>query len=246
MSPTQIQNSVIEINEMCFRYPGDNHDVLDIAQFSVAKGDRVFIKGASGCGKSTLLSLLGGINTPTQGQVSVLDTSVGELRGAKRDHFRANHIGFIFQMFNLIPYLSMIDNVTLPCRFSIPRRDKAIQRSHSLEAEAVRLLAHLGLDDKALLARKVTELSMGQQQRVAAARALIGSPEVVIADEPTSALDTDSRESFLKLLFDECGEVGATLVFVSHDPALQTMFDQTIALANINRATPMGAITNDA
>ena len=240
------QAEVIQIKEMCFRYPGSNNDVLDITQFSVARGERIFIKGASGCGKSTLLSLLGGVNTPTQGQVLLLDTSIGDLRGAKRDHFRSNHIGFIFQMFNLIPYLSMIDNVTLPCRFSKPRRDKALQRNKSLEDEAVRLLAHLGLDDKTLLDRKVTELSMGQQQRVAAARALIGSPEVVIADEPTSALDADSRESFLNLLFNECKEVGATLVFVSHDPSLQTLFDHTIALTEINRAAQKEVTNNDA
>ena len=240
------QTNVIQIKEMCFRYPGSHDDVLDIAQFSIMRGERVFIKGASGCGKSTLLSLLGGVNSPTQGQIIVLDTSVGELRGAKRDHFRANHIGFIFQMFNLIPYLSMIDNVTLPCRFSKARQEKALQRSNSLENEAIRLLAHLGLDDNTLLGRKVTELSMGQQQRVAAARALIGSPEVVIADEPTSALDADSRESFLKLLFNECEEASATLVFVSHDPSLHTLFDHTIALTEINRAAQKEAINNDA
>jgi len=232
MNPAQ----VINIEQLQFSYPGSKQIVLDIAQFSVQQGERVFIKGQSGCGKSTLLSLIGGVNTPVHGKVSVLETSVGDLRGAKRDHFRANHIGFIFQMFNLIPYLSMIDNVTLPCRFSKTRQANALKRSESLDVEAVRLLQHLGLEDKNLLQRKVTELSMGQQQRVAAARALIGSPEVVIADEPTSALDADSRESFLKLLFNECEAVGATLVFVSHDPSLQSLFDRTVALTEINRA----------
>lgn len=233
-------SNVINIENLRFRYPGSHHDVLDIEHFSISQGERLFIKGASGCGKSTLLSLLGGISTPNEGKVSVLGTSVGKLRGSQRDHFRANHIGFVFQMFNLIPYLSMIDNVTLPCRFSTERQTKALQRSDNLEQEAIRLLDHLGLHDKTLLSRKVTELSMGQQQRVAAARALIGSPEVVIADEPTSSLDADARESFLKLLFNECEETGATLVFVSHDPSLQSLFHHTVALADINRATHTG------
>ncbi|MCG8325573.1 MAG: ABC transporter ATP-binding protein [Thiotrichales bacterium] len=236
----------MHIEDLRFRFPGSDHDVLDIDRFSIARGERIFIKGPSGCGKSTLLSLLGGVNVPGKGRISVLDTSVGELRGSERDHFRANHIGFIFQMFNLIPYLSMIDNVTLPCRFSKVRYTNALQRSDKLEQEAVRLLNHLGLDDQVFLQRKVTELSMGQQQRVAAARALIGRPELVIADEPTSSLDADSRESFLQLLFNECEEVEATLVFVSHDQSLQRFFDHTVELAEINRAAQEEIISDDA
>jgi len=239
------RSAVVQIEGLRFRFPGNDHDVLDIDRFSVTPRERIYIKGPSGCGKSTLLSLLGGVNVPDSGRVTVLDTSVGELRSSGRDRFRADHIGFIFQMFNLIPYLSMIDNVTLPCRFSKVRYKRALQRSGNLEQEAVRLLNHLGLDDQALLQRKVTELSMGQQQRVAAARALIGSPEIVIADEPTSALDVDSRESFLTLLFDECDETAATLLFVSHDPYLQTLFDHTVALTDINRAAQMEARSND-
>lgn len=234
--------AIVDIEQLRFRYPGSDHDVLDIETFSVERGERIFIKGASGCGKSTLLSLLGGVNSPNTGRVSVLGTSLGELRGSKRDHFRANHIGFIFQMFNLIPYLSMIDNVTLPCRFSRSRERNALQRSATLDEEALRLLDHLGLHDSKLRSRKVTELSMGQQQRVAAARALIGNPEVVIADEPTSALDADSRESFLKLLFQECEASGATLVFVSHDPSLQSLFHHTVSLTDINRAAQGAAL----
>jgi len=230
------QPTVIQIEKLRFHYPKAQHDVLDIENFSVAKGERIFIKGASGCGKSTLLSLLGGVNTPNSGRVSILDTSIGELKGSKRDHFRANHIGFIFQMFNLIPYLSMVENVILPCRFSKPRHAKAIARSETLEAEAIRLLQHLELKDEALLSRSVTELSIGQQQRVAAARALIGAPEVLIADEPTSSLDADARESFLKLLFNECSAAGTTLAFVSHDTSLEKLFDRSVALAEINKA----------
>jgi putative ABC transport system ATP-binding protein len=139
-------------------------------------------------------------------------------------------------MFNLIPYLSMVDNVTLPCRFSRQRRDKAVKRSGTPEREAIRLLDHLDMAHDDLLGRPVTTLSVGQQQRVAAARALMGSPEIVIADEPTSSLDANRREAFVQLLFNECGESGATLVFVSHDESLEPLFDRRIPLKEANRA----------
>jgi putative ABC transport system ATP-binding protein len=124
----------------------------------------------------------------------------------------------------------------LPCRFSKARHDKALQRSGSLEAEAVRLLEHLDVAHTELLHRPVTALSVGQQQRVAAARALMGAPELLIADEPTSSLDTDRREAFVSLLFRECAQAGSTLVFVSHDATLERLFDRTIRLAEVNTA----------
>ena len=158
------------------------------------------------------------------------------LGSVERDHFRADHVGYIFQMFNLIPYLSVVDNVVLPCRFSARRRDKALVRGDGLEAEARRLLGHLDMDHPELLGRQVTTLSVGQQQRVAAARALMGSPELLIADEPTSSLDTDRRESFIRLLFDECRRAGSTLVFVSHDASLERLFHRTVNLAHANRS----------
>jgi putative ABC transport system ATP-binding protein len=139
-------------------------------------------------------------------------------------------------MFNPIPYLSVVENVTLPCRFSRLRRERALARSGTLEQEALRLLGHLDLADPALVGRAVTTLSVGQQQRVAAARALMGSPEMLIADEPTSALDPDRREAFTRLLFDECRAAGSTLIFVSHDAALEGLFDRTLRLAGLNRA----------
>ncbi len=133
----------------------------------------------------------------------------------RSDFFPAFALGAGCAMFNLIPYLSVVDNVMLPCRFSARRRAKALARGNDLEAEARRLLQHLDMDHPELHRRAVTTLSVGQQQRVAAARALMGSPELLIADEPTSSLDSDRRESFIRLLFDECRKVGATLIFVS-------------------------------
>ena len=210
--------------------------VLDITSLRIDKGERVFIEGPSGSGKSTLLALLAGILTPQDGHVIVLDHCLEEMGGALRDHFRADHIGFIFQMFNLIPYLTVIENVTLPCRFSRRRREKALCNANSVVAEARRLLAHLDLDHPDLLSRAVTELSVGQQQRVAAARALMGAPELVIADEPTSSLDAGHRRSFIRLLFEECAKAQSTLVFVSHDISLAPLFDRTVRLPEINRA----------
>lgn len=159
-----------------------------------------------------------------------MDQSLGSLSAAARDRFRADHIGFIFQMFNLIPYLSVIENVMLPCRFSARRKQRAMANSATLEHEAQRLLDHLDLSDSSLQERRITDLSVGQQQRVAAARALMGAPEILIADEPTSALDSDRREAFIRLLFDECAEQGSTLVFVSHDESLQPLFDRNLKL----------------
>ncbi len=142
----------------------------------------------------------------------------------------------IFQMFNLLPYLSVLENVTLPCRFSAPRRARAIAAAGSVVAEARRLLAHLGLDDLGLERRAAAELSVGQQQRVAAARALIGRPDLIVADEPTSALDTDRRLDFVELLHRECESTAAALLFVSHDRSLAGHFDRVAELPALNAA----------
>lgn len=228
---------VIDVNNLVFQWQPDSPTVLSIDDLQVSQGECLLIKGPSGSGKSTLLSLLSGVTTASAGTVHVMDQALDQLGSVQRDHFRADHIGYIFQMFNLIPYLSIVDNVVLPCRFSARRRAKVLTRANGLETEARRLLQHLDMDHPDLHRRAVTTLSVGQQQRVAAARALMGSPELLIADEPTSSLDADRRESFIQLLFDECRESGATLIFVSHDASLQHLFDRTIDLAEINRST---------
>ncbi|TVQ84992.1 MAG: ABC transporter ATP-binding protein [Chromatiaceae bacterium] len=227
---------VVALRDLRFRWRPDEPEVLALDQLQVARGEHLFIAGPSGSGKSTLLGLLAGVNVPQQGSVQVLGQALEGLDGAARDRFRARHIGYIFQMFNLIPYLSILDNVLLPCRFSARRRARARARSGRLVAEAHRLLAHLDLAAPDLLSRPVTALSVGQQQRVAAARALIGAPELLIADEPTSALDSDRRQAFLRLLFDECRASGSALIFVSHDTSLAGLFDRSLALGAVNQA----------
>lgn len=229
------QTPAITVRDLRFRWRGDLPEVLYIPELEVARGERIFIRGASGSGKSTLLSLLAGVNLPTAGEVRVLGATLDRLSGAKRDHFRSDHIGFVFQLFNLIPYLSVLENVTLPCRFSRRRSHNALASGNGLDAEAMRLLRHLDMADDSLIHRPVTELSVGQQQRVATARALIGAPEIIIADEPTSALDSDMRQAFLQLLFQECEATGSTLLLVSHDRQLETLFERHVALHEINR-----------
>ncbi|KDA02129.1 ABC transporter ATP-binding protein [Hyphomonas oceanitis] len=222
----------IQIDGLRFAWKG-NAPVLDVPAFTLARGERLFLRGPSGSGKSTLLGVIAGVLEADAGKVSVLGQDLASLSSSARDRMRADHLGVIFQMFNLVPYLSVVGNVTLPLKFSAARR-KAV--GGDAEAEAKRLLGRLGLTDEALLERRVSDLSVGQQQRVAAARALIGAPEIVIADEPTSALDADARDRFITLLSEEAARTGAALLFVSHDASLARLFDRAVDLAEINRA----------
>ncbi len=229
-------DAIVELSDVRFSWAGNGQPTVEIDAFQVQAAERVFVQGPSGSGKSTLLSLLSGVITPQRGSIRVLMQDMRTLDGAERDRFRADHIGFIFQMFNLIPYLSVVENVTLPCGFSARRRARTLRNAVSVEAEAVRLLNDLDMGEPGLLRRPVTELSVGQQQRVAAARALIGAPALIIADEPTSSLDADRRIAFLELLFRECAREQAALIFVSHDASLENRFDRAIEFAAINRA----------
>lgn len=205
-------------------------EVLRLEPFAVARGERLFLHGPSGSGKTTLLGLLAGVLTPTAGRVEILGENLGRLPASQRDAFRGVHVGYLFQLFNLIPWLTVLENITLPCRLHAARRVRL--GSETPEAAALRLAQRLEIAP--FLDTAVTELSVGQQQRVAAARALIGAPELVIADEPTSALDADLRDRFLELLFEQCVEVKATLLFVSHDLSLGQRFDRVCSLPRMN------------
>jgi putative ABC transport system ATP-binding protein len=219
-----------------FTWPGRNAFSLAIDDFAIEKGERLFLAGPSGSGKSTFLALLAGIVSPQEGAVVVLGTDIAKLRGAARDRFRAEHYGIIFQMFNLLPYGSVIDNVVLPLSFSDKRRKRATAQG-GVHAEAARLLESLGLEREVVANSSAANLSVGQQQRVAAARALIGSPEIVIADEPTSSLDRNRQQAFLDLLFADLDAAGATLVMVSHDESLSGRFTRVVSLEDIARVS---------
>ncbi len=226
---------MIELRDLEFHWPGTAAACLDVALLQMSQGESALLRGASGSGKSTLLALLGGVVVPGRGSVQVLGADFVSLSARARDRFRADHIGFLFQQFNLIPYLSVVENVLLPCGFSTRRRDAAAAQGMSARGEAKRLLSRLDVDSS-LWSRGVTRLSVGQQQRVAIARAMIGRPELIIADEPTSALDEARKESFLDLLMQECAAAGSTLLFASHDAGLEKRFDRIIDLPALNRA----------
>ncbi|MFV8824280.1 ABC transporter ATP-binding protein [Thauera sp. WH-2] len=228
--------AAVLLDALRYRWPGADCDCLNIATLRIAAGERVFLRGPSGSGKTTLLSLVGGVILPQVGVVRIAGQSLAALSAGARDRFRADHVGFVFQLFNLLPYLSARDNILLACRFSPQRRARIAVAGSTPEAEATRLAERLDLG-AALLDRPAAALSVGQQQRVAAARALIGRPGLVVADEPTSALDAERQQAFIDLLLDECAAAGAALLFVSHDQRLAGHFDRVLDLATIHRAT---------
>ncbi|HAC35124.1 MAG TPA: ABC transporter ATP-binding protein [Gammaproteobacteria bacterium] len=223
----------ILLQDVGFAYPdAPEQQVLAIQRWSVDTGERVFVHGPSGGGKSTLLNLLCGIHRAGHGQVSVLGQRLDQMSNRRRDRFRANHIGCVFQQFNLIPYLDAIDNIRLAAHF-------AASKQPALDQQADGLLSALGIapSDR----RKATEhLSIGQQQRVAIARALINNPQLLIADEPSSSLDQPNRDAFMALLMSLVEEHRITLIFVSHDLSLSHHFGRIEALADINTADRVG------
>lgn len=221
---------MIEINDLEFTWPKQTQPTLTIKHLQINAGEHIFLHGPSGSGKSTLLGLLAGVNQIQQGEISILDNKMSQLSAAKRDQFRADHIGTIFQNFNLLPFLNPIENVMLGCQYSKKRKSNL---TDSVKHTATTLLTALGIDAQ-LQTQSVAELSIGQQQRVAAARAFIGQPALIIADEPTSALDTDNREAFINTLFEQAKQYQATILFVSHDHSLAHLFDRTLSLNALN------------
>jgi len=225
---------VLQIRNLRFAWPGAA-DCVAIDTLDVGPGRTLFLHGPSRCGKSTLLGLMAGVLQAQHGSVSLLGQPWAALPAGRRDARRADHVGVIFQQFNLLPYLTVLDNVLLPCRFSATRAERAARSAGTPAAAAQALLQRMGLTAD-LWGRRADALSVGQQQRVAAARALLGAPELVIADEPTSALDTALRDGFMDLLLGACADNNSTLVFVSHDDRLAERFDERLSLPTLNRA----------
>lgn len=223
---------IIEIRDLRFSWPGRNAFAIAVPQLEIARGERVLLFGPSGGGKSTLLSLICGILQPDSGRLQVLGNDLAGMGASKRDRFRAEHIGVIFQQFNLLPYGSLMDNILLPLSFAPKRAKRANADGGGAVEEVRRLLDALNLGHVPT-GKRASELSIGQQQRVAVARALIGAPELVIADEPTSALDTHAQDRFLTLLFEQLQRTSATLLMVSHDERLADRFDRVIQLGDV-------------
>lgn len=222
--------AALRMSAIEFRWPGATEHALALPALELHAGERVFMAGPSGSGKSTLLGLIAGTLKSDSGHVEIAGLRADSLSARRRDRLRADHIGVIFQQFNLLPFLSARDNVELVARFSKRRADRAIARDGSVRAQAQRLLGELGISDAQML-RPAAQLSVGQQQRVAAARALFGAPELILADEPTSALDAHLRDEFVRLLLGECAGAGSALLFVSHDEGLRSHFDRSLRLA---------------
>ncbi|MCP4332865.1 MAG: ABC transporter ATP-binding protein [Gammaproteobacteria bacterium] len=231
--------SLLALNDVRFHWPGRDGFALSVESFSLDYGEKLFLKGPSGSGKSTLLSLICGIVSPDSGSICIDGVDIAQLSASRADRLRADKLGIIFQQFNLLPYGSMLQNVLLPLQFSHARRDRASARGMPTD-EARRLLQRLGLAVEQH-ARGVTRLSIGQQQRVAVARAIIGNPRLIIADEPTSALDADNRDEFLKLLFEEVTRANAGLILVSHDQSLASRFNRRLEISEIASTSLPGA-----
>ena len=220
----------IELSNVRFHYPEQpEQTVLNIPEWSVSNAEHVFVHGPSGVGKSTLLGLLSGLLTPSDGQLTVLGQRLDKMSNHQRDQFRAENIGYVFQEFNLIPYLSAFDNILLASRFSKKMKSKSLQR------DIKHLLLPLNISETQWY-KPTRNLSRGQQQRVSIARALINKPQLLIADEPTSSLDTANRDAFMSLLMDIVTEHKMTLLFVSHDLSLAHYFNRVESLCVINRS----------
>jgi len=233
-----MNSDAIHLHDVRFAYtPGK--PILWIDELRIQTGSSSFLYGPSGSGKTTLLSLISGVLKSQRGSIHILGEDLTRLSASARDTLRGSQIGYIFQGFNLIPYLSVEENIALPCDLHPARR--ARMTAPTISGEVARLARRLDIHKH--LNSPVTRLSIGQQQRVAIARAIIGAPALIIADEPTSALDTDRREAFLALLTEVTNEVKmrdnveTTLLFVSHDRSLAATFNSLLSLAEINSET---------
>ena len=218
---------VVEFSQVSFAYESTT-PLIDIPSLSLCKGEKLFIHGASGSGKSTFLKLTAGLLSPHRGEISVLGKNLTRLSAKERDRLRVDHLGFIFQDFNLISYLTVYENILLALKAS-PRRNSRIKRAPLYEI--ARLAKHLQIENH--MKKPISKLSIGQQQRVAVARALIGSPEIIIADEPTSALDEDNATRFMELLMKEHQEEPFSLIFVGHDRRMASWFDRQVSLKEL-------------
>ncbi len=221
--------SAVKLENVKFQYEKNNVVIKDLT-LSIGYGEKIFIHGPSGSGKSTLLNIIANVLRPSCGSINILGEQTNKLNASQNDKFRGDNIGFIFQNFNLIPYLSIYENIMIPLISSIKRNQKV---QGDFDKEIKRIAKELEIFE--LLNKKVTELSVGQQQRVAVARALIGNPEIIIADEPTSSLDDAVTDKFMQLLIKEHKHKNFTLIFVSHDRRLSKYFDKEINLLDINQ-----------
>lgn len=216
-------DTIIKIEKLKFFWPEQETAFLQIPYFELGKKQKLFVRGPSGSGKSSFLNLIAGLLLPKEGSIELCGKNILSLSSSERDQWRAQKCGFIFQQFNLIPYLSVIENLRLPSYFL-----SNLPVDQSLQERIEHLLSSIQLDPKQILNKKAYELSVGQQQRLAVVRALLHKPDLIIADEPSSALDSDARDAFMNILTKESAESCCSLLFVSHDQDLAKYFDTKI------------------
>ncbi|MEN0110329.1 MAG: ABC transporter ATP-binding protein [Planctomycetota bacterium] len=218
---------MLSIRELCKTYaqPGGGRlPILDVPALDVAEGEQVVLRGRSGCGKTTLLNAIGGLTTIDSGSIVVRGTDVTKLGEAARDRFRARHIGYVFQTFNLLPGFSALENVLLGMTFTGQRSDRG---------RAAALLERVGLGHRTT--HKPQALSVGEQQRTAVARALVNRPSLLLADEPTANVDPAHQQQVIDLLREACREEGVAMLLVTHADEVAEQFDRVELLEEVNR-----------
>ena len=225
---SDLNAETIRLDSVRFYWSKNKDFKIFIPELKISQGEKVLLLGESGSGKTTLLSLVSGFLSPISGDIYLNEKNINSLSARSRDQYRSDNIGIIFQQFNLLPYANVIDNIILPLYFSKVRASKIINQKET----AVNLCKSLRLPDT-VTDMQANNLSVGQQQRVAVARALIGNPSLVIADEPTSSLDSDAQNIFLDLMFAQIEKNNSTLLMVSHDTSLSSYFDRVIDINEI-------------
>ena len=211
------------LNATGLKYRYQDGKTIKFPEIEIERGQRVLISGVSGCGKTTLLSLIAGTLKLQDGDITFDKHEYSKMSSILLDKFRADHIGYIFQTLNLIPFLSVSENIALGIKFSSTRKSKV----NDLSQEVIRLITSLGLD-KEILNTPIDHLSLGQQQRAAVARALLGMPDLILADEPTSALDNDTTKKFLREVMNTFDPSHQAIIMVSHDLSIASYFDTVI------------------
>tara|TARA_B100000029_G_C17499073_1_gene932008 strand:+ start:185 stop:907 length:723 start_codon:yes stop_codon:yes gene_type:complete len=225
---SDLNAEIIHLDSVRFYWPKNKDFKIFVPNLKISKGEKVLLLGESGSGKTTLISLICGFLEPRSGDIYLNEKNINNLSARSRDQYRSDNIGIIFQQFNLLPYANVIDNIILPLYFSKVRASKIINQKKT----AIDLCKLLRLPDT-ITSMQASNLSVGQQQRVAVARALIGNPSLVIADEPTSSLDSDAQNIFLDLMFAQIEKNNSSLLMVSHNTSLSSHFDRVIDINEI-------------
>jgi putative ABC transport system ATP-binding protein len=223
---------MVDIEGLSFQY-GEDGFRLWVPRLSIRRGERVAIVGPSGSGKTTLLFLLAGVHVPQAGSIRVGDVELGRLSDAARRDFRIRQVGFVFQDFQLLDYLNVLENILLPCLIN-----RRVRWDSTIRRTAESLASSLGLGGQ--LQRPLGCLSHGERQRVAICRALLLGPRLLLADEPTGNLDPDNKRRILRILLERAQQTQATLLVVTHDHSLLSDFDRVLDCADFQARTGEG------